>query len=217
MTIMNSIAFYLSSLLIVWNSHLLLFAVDGQTTPAPSSALDAQLNQLAAAYQIHLVNGTTAIDSSDNFIDGILTYDINISMAEIGELAPITTWDFETCSTTAYPDTVLAVTDERANPIVDGLFGIFGVRIDIINSMLGNFIGSLVTEDDVYNHIAFCARADLGTLMVDNITTSISMLMMKFNITVDMQKGFSTASIDTVEVAETEIAENAQFDYGCKY
>ena len=180
------------------------------------------LENAKKAYQITADTGS--VEFSQGGRDGEIYFTLKVSQPPSGEAAIIPGLDvYELdCETPVLNAVVATLADISGTETIDGtVFDLRPVDVDVDVTKLAELPAT------IFNYLGggsqaslkFCVRADIGSIVVGDTTSTISFVKVKFDILLNMSEDFSDAAY-TVTVEESSAVggteEQVQVDYGCR-
>ena len=195
-------------------------------SPSSSPTIDyaALIERAKRAYQISFMPNSTRLGQEGNFTDGEIFFAINVTTDNVDEMQPYRFYDYSNCSGNAYGSDVLNGMKPNeytlGNTSDDGYWTFLDSKIKIVLEKLPLYedtsLYSLPNNGELAI-ISFCAVAGVGLAEVNGVNDTIGFVNLKFNITVNMEKGFSTADVDVEAEYPEEVSQDTTVSYTGKY
>mmetsp|Transcript_1881 Transcript_1881/g.2772 ORF Transcript_1881/g.2772 Transcript_1881/m.2772 type:complete len:210 (+) Transcript_1881:380-1009(+) len=195
--------------------------VDDTLAPSlqPSSAISAAPSlQPRSDYSIVLEEDSVNVGFDDASSAGEISFALKVTKGKAGEVRPIKVLDYSTCNDTSFSNDIINAT--HVADIATGTdFDRVAVNLDINTGNLANYVGSIYTEDNSTNtaSIQFCTLAEIGSVTIDNngvdVDSSISYVKIKFNLDINLEVGFDSASVQVQEIAAIEDSQTVGIEY----
>jgi hypothetical protein len=193
------------------------------TAPAPTPPLTIE-----EKYSLSLVGNSTEVAFKDDSKTEEVKFKLKVADASLTELRPITFLDYNTCGT-EFDDSLnlISATYDKANKVAnesDERYWDLPILVDVNTKQFSTALlpnGYFTKLDGNQVQLKFCVKSELGKsdiIKLDGGQTeesSISYTKVKFDITINMETGFTTNLIIEEKSASTA-SDSVLIAYKCK-
>lgn len=182
-------------------------------------ATNVSLVSAAEAYQIELLDSfTPTVAFNETNDDDEISFFLNVTTANLTSMSTsLQPYDSCASGSAVSADKIVEAVDPDTD-IGDGYSSVgIDVNVGIGNLEDGDGIYAYQAGSDEIAYLSFCFAANLGSIeVIENglpITSSISYVHVKFNITINLSQGFNSVNVDIIEEGPEDVNEAATVSY----